>query len=156
MRRYVIILFSALSLNAQNKPSYPEPKDGFKKVDFILPKINDSENYKVEIRFSFEADINECSNADFSFNPKNLKEEYGIPYNERFPFYVLESADVEIMEGTKSDCNSSKKVTRKIFSTQNLFIEYEGYYARPFYIPKSWSLEYRIWKAGDKYKTVEK
>ena len=54
-----------------------------------------------------------------------------------------------------SDCKSDKKVKRKIVSSQDIFIEYQSYYARPFYVPESWSVEYRIWKAEDKYITVK-
>ena len=39
--KYALVFFVYIftfSLNAQNKPVYPEPKDGFKRVDLILPK----------------------------------------------------------------------------------------------------------------------
>ena len=156
-RLFTLLILSifAVNLNAQNKPSYPEPKEGFKRVDLLLPKIENSKDYKVQVKFSFEESVIECSDATFSFNRKNLKEEYGIPLNSRFPYYVIESNAAEIFEGIPSDCKSDKKVKRKILSTQEIFIEYQGYYSRPFYIPESWSVEYRIWKAGDKYVTVD-
>jgi len=150
----ILVLFSN-TLFSQNKPTYPEPKEGFKRVDLVLPKIENSQDYKVQVKFSFETEVVECANADFSFNRKNLKEEYGIPKNSRFPYYVLESDAAEIFEGMQSDCKSTKKIKRKILSSQEIFIEYQGYYARPFYIPKLWSVEYRIWKAEDKYITVK-
>ena len=152
----LLLLISALQMFAQNKPNYPEAKKGYKRVDLILPKIENSKDFKIEIQFSFDANVIECSNASFYFNPKtNLKEEYGIPNFERFPYYVIENDNVEIMEGRDSNCKSDKKVTRKIFSTIDYFIEYQGYYARPFYIPESWSVEYRVWKASDKYITIK-
>jgi ecotin len=156
-KKLTIFIFIVLcvNLNAQNKPSYPEPKEGFKRVDLLLPKIENSKDYKVQVKFSFEASVVECSNASFSFNRKNLKEEYGIQQNSRFPYYVIESDAAEIFEGMNSDCKSDKKVQRKIISSQDIFIEYQSYYARPFYIPESWSVEYRIWKAEDKYNTVK-
>ena len=110
---------------------------------------------KIQVKFSIEATVGECSNASFSFNRKNLKEEYGIPQSSRYPFYVVESDAAEIFEGMNSDCKSDKKVKRKIVSSQDIFIEYQSYYARPFYVPESWSVEYRIWKAEDKYITVK-
>jgi ecotin len=151
---FLILSIFTLSLNAQNKPSYPEPTEGFKRVDLLLPKNDNSKDYKVQVKFSFEASLIECSNADFSFNRKNLKEEYGIPQNSRYPYYVLESDAAEIFEGMQSDCKSDKKVMRKILSSQDIFIDYQSCYARPFYIPESWSVEYRIWKAENKYNTV--
>mgnify|MGYP000988022713 CR=1 FL=1 len=150
----LILLLLSVKLNAQNTPTYPQPKEGFKRVDLLLPKIENSKDYKVQVKFSLEVSLVECSNADFSFNKKNLKEEYGISQNSRYPYYVLESDAAEIFEGLQSDCKSDKKVIRKILSSQDIFIEYQSYYARPFYIPKSWNVEYRIWKAGDKYVTV--
>lgn len=156
-KKLTIFIFIVLcvNLNAQNKPSYPEPEEGFKRVDLLLPKIENSKDYKVQVKFSFEASVVECSNASFSFNRKNLKEKYGIQQNSRFPYYVIESDAAEIFEGMNSDCKSDKKVQRKIISSQDIFIEYQSYYARPFYIPESWSVEYRIWKAEDKYNTVK-
>lgn len=151
---FLILIILNVNLYSQNQPSYPQPKEGYKRVDLLLPKIENSKDYKVQVKFSFETSVVECSTADFSFNRKNLKEEYGIPQNSRYPYYVLESDTADIFEGRQSDCKSDKKVTRKILSSQDIFIEYQGYYARPFYIPKSWSVEYRIWKAGDKYVTV--
>jgi len=152
---FLVLMILGLNVFAQNKPNYPEPKEGFKRVDLILPKIENSKDYKVQIKFSFEMYVKECATADFIFNIKNLKEEYGIPMGYRFPYYVIENDAAEISEMMQSDCKSDKKVMRKIFSIQDLFIEYQGYYARPFYIPKSWNLEYRIWKADDKYITVD-
>ena len=151
----LILLFLCVKLNAQNTPTYPQPKEGFKRVDLLLPQIENPKNYKIQVKFSIEATVVECSNASFSFNRKNLKEEYGIQQNSRYPYYVIESDLSEIFEGMNSDCKSDKKVKRKIISSQDLFIEYQSYYARPFYIPDSWSVEYRIWKAEDKYNTVK-
>ncbi|MBS7787660.1 hypothetical protein KIH23_10155 [Flavobacterium sp. CYK-55] len=155
IQTFLIILIFSVKLNAQNTPTYPLPKEGFKRVDLLLPKIENSKDCKIQVKFSFEANVGECSNASFSFNRKNLKEEYGIPQNSRYPYYVIESDAAEIFEGMSSDCKSEKKVKRKIISSQDIFIEYQSYYARPFYIPESWSVEYRIWKADDKYITVK-
>lgn len=150
----ILILFLSFSSYSQNKPNYPNPKNGFKRVDLLLPKIENEKNYKVEVKFSIESKVIECANVDFSFNLKNLKTEYGIPNNNRFPYYSLENDAVEINEGLDSDCKSTKKVLKKIYSFQNILIEYQSYYARPFYIPESWNLEYRLWKADDDYKSV--
>ena len=151
----LILSFFALNIYAQNQPTYPEPKEGFKRVDLLLPEIKNSKDYKVQIKFSFEASVIECSNVDFSFNRKNLKEEYGIPQNSRFPYYVIENDKAEFFQEMSSDCKSEKKVNRKIFSSQEILIEYQSNYARPFYIPESWSVEYRIWKSNNEYNTIK-
>ncbi|MFN7045944.1 MAG: ecotin family protein [Flavobacterium sp.] len=149
---YITFLF-CLNLFAQNKPNYPEPKTGFKRVDLILPKIENQQDYKVEIKFSINYNVIECANVSFGFNMKNLKTEYGIA-NSRFPYYVIENDIIEISEGLSSDCKSKTKVDKKIFSSQNLFLEYQSYYTRPFYIPENWTLEFRIWKADANFNSI--
>ncbi len=155
IQTFLILLILSVKLNAQNTPTYPQPKEGFKRVDLLLPKIENSKDFKIQVKFSIEATVVECSSTSFSFNRKNLKEEYGIPQNSRYPYYVIESDISEIIEGMNSECKSDKKVKRKIISSQDIFIEYQSYYARPFFIPESWSVEYRIWKAEYKYITVK-
>ena len=88
----------------------------------------------------------------FFSSPQNLSDI--TPKNMNFIVHT-DTSKKEIFEGMNSDCKSDKKVKRKIISSQDLFIEYQSYYARPFYIPESWSVEYRIWKAEDKYNTVK-
>lgn len=152
----ITILFLSFCLHSQNKPSYPNPKEGFKRVDLLLPKIENEKNFKVEVKFSMESEVIECATVDFSYNSKNLKTEYGISNSYRFPYYILENDAFEITEGLDSDCNSNKTVLKKIYSSQNILIEYQSYYARPFYIPEYWNLEYRLWKADDVYNSVIK
>ena len=154
MKNLLLVFTVIIASQISHSQSYPEPQNGFKRVDLKLPKLENEKNYKIEVRFSFEANVVDCSNADFSFNPKNLKTQYGANFN-RFPYYVLENDMAEISEGYSSECVTRNKVRRKLLSSQNLFIEYQSYYARPFYIPESWSVEYRIWNASEIYTTVK-
>ena len=85
---FLILIILNVNLYSQNQPSYPQPKEGYKRIDLLLPKIENSKDYKVQVKFSFETSVVECSTADFSFNRNNLKEEYGIPQNSRYPYYV--------------------------------------------------------------------
>lgn len=151
---FLFIVTLSITTNAQNKPVYPEPKAGFKRVDLMLPRIENEKDFKIEVKFAYVTQIDECSDASFSFNKKNLKEFYGIPNSSRFPYYVLESKDWEIFTGKRPGCESKIKVDKKIFSDQNIFIEYQSYYVRPFYIPESWTIQYRIWAASD-YISIE-
>lgn len=156
----VILFFAILySLNvySQEKPNYPEPEKGMKRVDLKLPKIENDKEYKVEIRFGIEMDVSECSDInDFSFNRKNLEERYGISPS-RFPYYVLpKEIPVEVLTFNKPNCVETKKVKKKVLSSQNIFREYNGYYAIPFYIPEKWTVEYRLWKVDSEFKNVEK
>ncbi|MBB6331825.1 serine protease inhibitor ecotin [Chryseobacterium sediminis] len=156
----LILFFSILySLNmySQEKPNYPEPEKGMKRVDLKLPKIENNKEYKVEIRFGIEMDVSECSDINnFSFNRKNLEERYGISPS-RFPYYVLpKEIPVEVLTFNKPNCDETKKVKKKVLSSQNIFREYNGYYAIPFYIPEKWTVEYRLWKVDSEFKNVEK
>lgn len=137
--------------------NYPKPKEGFKRIDLILPKIENEQNFKVEIKFSFEDSIVECAKAGFGFNfNKNLKEEFGIG-NSRFPFYTVMDNSVDVFESRNLECKSDTKIIKKIFSSQNFLIEYQSFYKRPFYIPENWNLEYRIWSVtSDNYISINK
>lgn len=99
--------------------------------------------------------IADCADGSFSFKKSDLKEYYGIPGSSRYPYYVFENLNVDISEGFPAGCvNKDIKVDKKILSSQNIWLEYQSYYPTPFYIPDGWTLEYRIWKASDKYVTV--
>ncbi|MFP3597856.1 ecotin family protein [Chryseobacterium sp. SIMBA_029] len=157
----IILFFSILySLNvySQEKPNYPEPEKGMKRVDLKLPKIENDNEYKVEIRFGMEMNVSECSAVnDFNFNIKKLEEKYGIqPY--RFPYYVLPKEipiDILTLNNNKSNCDESKKVKKKVLSSQNILKEYNGHFAIPFYIPENWTVEYRLWKVNSEFKNAE-
>jgi ecotin len=152
---FLVLMILGSNLHAQNKPNYPEPKEGFKRVDLILPKVKDDKKYKVEISFSTEAEIVDCANGSFSFNRKSMKEEYAIlPY--RYPYFIIENKAADILVSRDSDCKSEKKVKKKIYTGEVIMIEYQSSYPRPFYIPEDWTLEYRIWEVTDKYISVEK
>lgn len=156
MNRFTFFFFLCLSVNiySQNKPVYPLPINGFKRVDLLLPKIDNTENFKVEVKFSFEAEIIECADADFSIYTSDLKAKYGIPNSQRYPYYEIAKGAGDLSEGITSDCKSKNKVKKKIFSSQSINIEYQSYYPIPFYIPNGWSLEYRVWKASEKFTNV--
>ncbi|WP_313375170.1 ecotin family protein [Chishuiella sp.] len=148
---------SILSLNtySQNTPSYPLPKENFKRVDFKLPKIDNPENYKVEITFSMEANVVECSDTDFNFNKNNIETGYGVG-NSRFPYYIFNVNGVDLFQGYNGDCNKDKpKITKKIYSNYKNIDNYHYAFPIPYYIPKNWNLEYRIFKAEAEYQILK-
>lgn len=153
---FLLIIINCSISYSQDKPTYPAPQKGFKRVDLVLPKIENEKNYQVEVKFGMETPVIECADASFSFSKKNLKTEYGISYSERFPYYILINDIAEIIQARANGCNSKTSIRKKILSFQNIMIEYQSYYARPFYIPESWTLEYRIWKAPDNFTTIKK
>lgn len=141
----MLAIFCTTNTFAQNTPTYPQPKEGFKRVDLIFPKIENSNNYKVEVRFGMETELYPCSKAGFNFKFDALVKGYGIK-NERFPYYDLTTNQAEVFEGFMDDsCKKEKRVKRKILSDESLLLDYNSYYPIPFYIPKSYTLEYRLW-----------
>jgi len=151
------LLTSPILLNAQAKPTYPELTANTKRIDLKLPKIENEKNYKVEVRFGLEVNVSECEDPkDFTFNKQNLKHGYGLP-NYRYEYYsVAENQPIEIFSvNNPGNCNKNKKVVKKILSVQNIFMEYNGYFSTPFFIPKNWTIEYRLWKIDGEFKTVQ-
>lgn len=150
MKNSLIVLVGAIfcttNIFAQNTPSYPEPKEGYKRVDLIFPKIENSNQYKVEVRFGMQIELYPCSKAGFNFILDALIKDYGIK-DGRFPYYSLTTNQAEVFEGFMNDnCKKEQKVKRKIVSDNSLFLEYNSYYPIPFYIPENYTLEYRLWK----------
>lgn len=152
----LVCFIVAIQLNAQTKTIFPEPKEGYKKVEIQLPKVDNPKNFKVQISFSFETTLGECSNAFFSLNPKiDILQSYGTPLNYSQPYYSVENPNVDIMEMNPNGCNSTRRILRKVMCDVEYYIDYKFDYAIPFYIPKNWSLEYKIWRADDQFKTVK-
>lgn len=156
MKRILFFLLTLFSINiTAQSPLYPDAEKGFKRVDLLLPKIDDNKNYKVEVKFSYEVEVIECASVSFSIKPDNLKPKYAIPNAYRYPYYDLKNGEGDISQGITSDCTSKTKAKKKIYSSQNIFIEYQSYYPIPFYISEGWSVEYRVWKVSDSFTTVK-
>lgn len=151
----ILAIFSFSISFSQNTPFYPQPKEGYKRVDLIFPKIENSNNYKVEVRFGMQMELYPCSKAGFNFISDALIKGYGIK-DGRFPYYDLTTNQAEVFEGFMDDsCKKEQKVKRKIVSDNSLFLEYNSYYPIPFYIPESYTLEYRLWNTvTDEFTTV--
>lgn len=152
----MLAIFCTSTTFAQNTPSYPQPKERYKRVDLIFPKVENSNQFKVEVRFGMQMELYPCSKAGFSFRPDALVKGYGIK-DERFPYYDLTTNQAEVFEGFIDDsCKKEKRVKRKIISDQSLLLEYNSYTPIPFYIPVNYSLEYRLWNTvTDEFTTVK-
>lgn len=116
MKKIILLLLLVFSnvIFAQNKPSYPEPKKGYQRIDLLLPKIENQQELKIEVRFGLMTAIADCADGSFSFNKIDLKEYYGIPASRRYPYYALENLNVDVSEGFSEDCvNRNIKVNKK-------------------------------------------
>lgn len=159
MKKILIALFLIIGLLSfsQNKPNYPQPKEGFKRVDLLLPKKENQENLQVEVRFSYEMEMLDCENGSFSLFPNILSQKFGIG-NARYPYYLIENANTEVMVMRSSDCDNAKDEEKKkvlIYSDQEVKYNYQSSYPVPFYIPENWNLVYRIWSTSDTYTIVK-
>lgn len=155
---FTVIILNSIIVYSQQKPNYPEPEKGMKRVDLLMPKIENSNDFKIEIRFGMEMNVSECTEIkDFSFNIKNLEKKFGIP-PYRFPYYILPNdITTEIVsQKINNNCDENKKVKKKVLSYQSLSEEYNSFFAIPYYIPENWTLEYRLWKVNSEYKNAEK
>lgn len=129
--------------------------EGFKKVEIQLPKVDNPKNFKVQISFSLVTEVGECSNAFFSLNPNvDIIKSYGTPLNYNRPYYSIQNPNVDITVLNPIGCNSIKRYPKKVMCDIEYLIDYKFDYAIPFYIPKNWSLEYKIWRADNQFKTV--
>jgi ecotin len=155
MTKILTTLFLIIGLISfsQNKPNYPEPKEGFKRVDLLLPKLKNQENMQVEIKFAFEIDMLDCERGSFSIYPNLPIEKFGIG-SSRFPYYVLDSDNSEVSVGNNGNCANTKQKKKK-YSNQNIIYNYQSSYSVPFYIPKNWNLVYRVWSTTDTYTIVK-
>jgi len=151
----IVVIFSYITTFTQNTPTYPQPKEGFKRVDLIFPKIENDDQFKVEVRFGMQIELYPCSNARFNFSSDALVKGSGIK-DGRFPYYDLTTNQAEVFEGFMDDsCKKEKRVKRKILSDNSLLLEYNSYYPIPFYIPEGYTLEYRLWNtATEEFTTV--
>lgn len=155
MKKILTTLFLIIGLISfsQNKPNYPEPKDGFKRVDLLLPKLENQENIQVEVKFAFEMEMLDCERGSFHLFPNLLTQKFGIG-TMRFPYHIIQGEDIEIMVGRTGECNNVKKM-KMIYSDDKVIYNYQSSYAVPFYIPKSWNLVYRVWSTTDAYTIVK-
>ena len=71
----LILLTGFQNIFAQKQPIYPEPEKGFKRVDLQLPKIENENDFKIEITFGMESESDECTKLKVSKqNMLNLQE----------------------------------------------------------------------------------
>lgn len=155
MKKVLTTLFLIIGLisYSQDKPNYPLPKEGFKRVDLLLPKIENQKNIQVEVKFAFEIEMLDCERGSFSIYPDLPIEKFGSE-SSHFPYYVIESDNAEVSVGRNGNCDG-EKTKKKIYSYQNVIYDYQSSNAVPFYIPESWNLVYRVWPSADNYTVVK-
>lgn len=146
-----VLLVTGIYAFGQEEVTYPEPKEGFKRVDIKLPNIKNEVDYKVEVNFSMMHEMLDCEKGSFTlpdFETRYLKPPH------KYPYYVIDENNYEVVVGRSGTC-SSKKVQKKIYSSNPIFIEYNSIFTYRYYVPKNINVEYRIWKAEPHFTEVK-
>jgi len=139
---------------AQNIYIYPEK--GFKRVDLNLPPIENDKEYKVEIKFGTEVELSQCSTVkNIYIDFKNLKLKKGFGYH----YYVLDIQGAifqkDKLPQDKMKFQSEQLIKKKLLSFSESFIDYKYNLNVPFFIPENLTLEYRLWKDDNDYKSLK-
>lgn len=141
---YTFLLLFFICFCFSQKVEYPEAKEGFKKVELILPPKIDNKDYKIEIFVTFMTKATKC---DSPISTVRLEREYLLSGN-RYVYYEVKNKNVETVVLMNVDCGS--KVDKKAYNYP-LLEEYRSVHPYIFYIPKNMHIEYRIWKVEAKY-----
>ncbi|GAB0156347.1 serine protease inhibitor ecotin [Chryseobacterium sp. Alg-005] len=147
----LVLLALGIYTFGQEEIAYPEPKEGFKRVDIKLPKIKNEDDYKVEINFSMMYEMLDCEKGSFTmpdFETRYLKPPHAYPY------YVIDKDIYDVVVRSKGTCGA-KKVRKKIYSSKPILIEYSSIFTYRYYVPENMNVEYRIWKAEPNYIEVK-
>lgn len=144
---FFILLFYTILCYSQ-KVEYPDAKEGFKKVEFKLPKKDNYGDYKVEVFVTFMTKATKCDTTSSSVR---LERQYLLSGN-RYVYYEVKNQNFETVVMTNGNCG--EKMDKKVYNYP-LLEEYRPEIPYVFYIPKKMNIEYRIWKAEPKYIEVK-
>ena len=126
---------------------YPKAKNGFKQKIITLKTLTNEDDYEVELFVGKKSKVDNCNRFFLAgeFAEKNVE---GWGYN----YYDFKS-DGNVA-GTMMGCLNSKEVEKTIHA-QTIKTRYNSKLPIVVYVPKGFTLEYRIWKA-DKQLTLVK
>lgn len=141
MKKFLMILMIGSSVFGFDLKIYPKPKDTEIRQVIELPKKDDEKNYKVEILFGKELEL-DCNNyilaGDIKVDKKDL-EGWGYDY------YVFSGDGV--LGGTKMMCPPNEPKMKKFVQfNKNLFLNYNSQLPIIFYTPKDIVVKYKIFK----------
>lgn len=126
---------------------YPKAKDGYEQKIITLKTLPNEDNYSVEIFAGKKTLVDSCNHFFLagSFEQKTV-DGWGYDY---FNF----ESDGNIA-GTLMGCSDNKSV-EKIVHAKSIQTRYNSKLPIVVYVPKSYTLEYRIWKADEKLNLVK-
>lgn len=140
---FTFILIMIFGLCSAQNPQYPEPKEGFKKIELSLPKKSNEKDYKVEFFVTLVRKVAKCSSPSSTVK---LERRYLLP--NRYVYYEVKNQNIQIVTLMNAECGD--KIDKKVYNYP-LTEEYQSRSPYIFYIPKDMNIEYRIWKVDTKY-----
>lgn len=143
--KQLAILFSIITfsvVNAQKKldtSMYPEAKEGYEKVELILPEKANENDFKVEIKVGKYEIVDGCNHFFVmgDFKEHDVKG-WGYSY-----FEFISDGNIA---GTLMGCPDNKSI-KKFISGQPEIVRYNSRLPIVVYVPKGMSLQYRFWSA---------
>ncbi|WP_313384925.1 ecotin family protein [Chishuiella sp.] len=144
----IILLSSMITFGQKSKQKeidismYPKAEKGYVQKVIYLETLAKEDDYNVELFIGKLEAVDKCNNH---FLLGNLEEKTidGWGYN-----YFQFNSEGQIA-GTLMGCSDNKKIDKIVYA-QPVKTRYNSKLPIVVYIPKGYSLEYRIWKAGNK------
>ena len=126
---------------------YPKAKDGYEQKIITLKTLPNEDNYSVEIFAGKKTLVDSCNHFFLAgvFEQKTV-DGWGYDY-----FNFESNGNVG---GTLMGCFDNKSV-EKIIHAQSIQTRYNSKLPIVVYVPKGYTLEYRIWKADEKLNLVK-
>ena len=126
---------------------YPKAKDGDEQKIITLKTLPNEDNYSVEIFAGKKTLVDSCNHFFLAgaFEQKTV-DGWGYDY-----FNFESNGNVG---GTLMGCFDNKSV-EKIIHAQSIQTRYNSKLPIVVYVPKGYTLEYRIWKADEKLNLVK-
>ncbi len=126
---------------------YPKAKDGYEQKIITLQTLPNEDNYMVEIFGGKKTMVDSCNNffLNGNFEQKTV-DGWGYDY--------LNFESNGNVGGTLMGCLNNKSV-EKIVHAPSTQVRYNSKLPIVVYIPKGYTLEYRIWKADEKLNLVK-
>lgn len=126
---------------------YPKAKDGYEQKIITLKTLPNEDNYSVEIFAGKKTLVDSCNHFFLAgaFEQKTV-DGWGYDY-----FNFESNGNVG---GTLMGCRDNKSV-EKIVHAQSIQTRYNSKLPIVVYVPKGYTLEYRIWKADEKLNLVK-
>lgn len=145
-----LLMFTISFAQKNNKidySMYPKAKDGYEQKIITLKTLPNEENYSIEIFAGKKTLVDTCNNFFLagSFEQKTV-DGWGYDY-----FNFESNGNVA---GTLMGCFDNKSV-EKIVHAQSIQTRYNSKLPIIVYLPKGYTLEYRVWKADEKFNLVK-